>query len=305
LKKMNIKALFRPEYAIFVPLFILGLVLQIIGVIAIATYQESVLTTVGTINVKVDTGVFTSPIGWNIAYNFLVLAGILAIVILDKLAIYRNLIFGFSCIGFVYVSMGASRLLYERPDTTYAAGGANTVIAGDVFMMVSYFIFIIVHGAAPEAVQHTLNFSDYISKSQSNNYKSTSQTNMQNDHSTLNEQSSFVPVTSPNDSAVMGKESSVLEMREDFMVSNPASAAASQAVPVAAPAASLPVAPIEPFKARVLYNYTAADPKELSLVQGSVIEVLDDRKKWWMCKVVLEDGTVAVGTAPSNYLERL
>jgi hypothetical protein len=179
------------------------------------------------------------------------------------------------------------------------------VIAGDVFMMVSYFIFIIVHGAAPEAVQHTLNFSDYISKSQSNNYKSTSQTNMQNDHSTLNEQSSFVPVTSPNDSAVMGKESSVLEMREDFMVSNPASAAASQAVPVAAPAASLPVAPTEPFKARVLYNYTAADPKELSLVQGSVIEVLDDRKKWWMCKVVLEDGTVAVGTAPSNYLERL
>ena len=114
------------QYVIFGPLFALGLVLQIVGVIVIASYNtvyygvslnfdqtKSVwLSPVG----KFDLSnwwwtIYTVYLGWNIAYNTLFMVASLVIICTGILRLYRNVIFGFACMGFIYVSIGASQIL--------------------------------------------------------------------------------------------------------------------------------------------------------------------------------------------------
>ena len=65
----------------------------------------------------------------------------------------------------------------------------------------------------------------------------------------------------------------------------------------------LPLAtPQAPLLARALYTYKANpdDPNELSFDKGEMLEIIDNRGKWWQVK--RRDGS-GVAIAPSNYLQ--
>ena len=60
-----------------------------------------------------------------------------------------------------------------------------------------------------------------------------------------------------------------------------------------------------PYRARALYNYDAnkEDPNEMSFSKGDIIEIADNKGKWWQGRLKKTDGTVVTGIAPSNYLQ--
>jgi SHO1 osmosensor len=60
-------------------------------------------------------------------------------------------------------------------------------------------------------------------------------------------------------------------------------------------------------KARCLYSYEASpdDPNEISFAKGQVLEIMNDKGKWWQVRKTLDNGQSVIGIIPSNYVERV
>ncbi|KAI8614199.1 hypothetical protein BC830DRAFT_1128577 [Chytriomyces sp. MP71] len=65
--------------------------------------------------------------------------------------------------------------------------------------------------------------------------------------------------------------------------------------------------PVVMIKARALYSYSAnvADPKEISFAKGEILDITDNKGKWWYARYINAEGKVIEGIVPSNYLQKL
>ena len=70
-----------------------------------------------------------------------------------------------------------------------------------------------------------------------------------------------------------------------------------------APDAAAPVL----CRAKALFSYQAnpEDPTEISFTKGDVLDVLENKGKWWHTRKTNPDGSIESGIAPSNYLQVL
>jgi hypothetical protein len=141
-----------------------------------------------TLTIDYNTRVITAPFGWNIAFHF-VFVGHLCFLISQKrlqghrmavLALGKSELILFpsfkklktlwlmdktGAIGFVLASLAAGQTLY-RADYSFATGGFNTVAAGNIFMLISYFAFIFILGADPS--ENLVDYTDLYGVGASN-----------------------------------------------------------------------------------------------------------------------------------------
>ncbi|KAJ3231285.1 Transmembrane osmosensor [Chytriomyces hyalinus] len=264
----------------------------------------------------------TGVIAFHLFYLLVVILGVLAAIGFGQAKDHRVAIVAFIAIGFTFLvsttdaAVGASKAVSSVAKFTKDAPSAaayNCIAAGGVFMCFVFLYWIVTFGSGE-----------------------TSPVSVMSESTGSNNAGGFslpLPVISfkkrdvPVEKGLEGSapetnfatyESGVAAGSPQYASYNtPAgefasvpSSAAPPSLSAASPPPPVPVAnpsPVIVSKARALYAYTAnaADPKEISFPKGVILDITDNKGKWWYARYVNDEGKMVEGIVPSNYLEKL
>ncbi|KAJ3113348.1 Transmembrane osmosensor [Phlyctochytrium bullatum] len=278
--------------------------------------------------------IYDQVVWFFVCYHLALVFVLVGAVVYNAVRPHRILINGFLMAGFVWVVMS---LDVSAPGAK--ASGPALILAANIFLCFAYLPLIVIFSVDESSPIHGLcpvSFPDDGSAPAPAGFSfpalnfSKSQTAAQNSPA---QPIGMVPVPVPAPAPMPAPMTSSIPYpaapvpapvqmppAAQYEQAPPAAAAPSYPVPAAtiasapAPAAaqipsaaSLPPAATAPFvcKAKALYSYTAnpEDPKEISFSKGDVLEIIDNKGKWWHARRFNPDGTSIVGIAPSNYLQ--
>lgn len=274
---------------------------------------------------------FTGQLGtgwWNIALEFaLICSVIFSLSSGNDFRGYRMVFIGLLALSLSYISSDAtltnaiSFSFANSGNRAGAAASSNAYLAGLIMMAISFISWIFAIGSDDDTkvqsmIQATQFWNSKISHSReitesSNNNRSQdrisstfivrnkSQRTSQRDTTQSIHRIPSRPDTLPT---IGGQLSIDLATVAD---TDYGSKSARNTMVSTAPSSRIASEILNGYKRQVrgLYTYTASpdDPNEVSFMKGEVMEVMDDKGKWWQVKK--DDGSI--GIAPSNYLENV
>ncbi|KAI8843414.1 hypothetical protein BJ741DRAFT_704641 [Chytriomyces cf. hyalinus JEL632] len=261
----------------------------------------------------------TGVIAFHLFYLLVVILGVLAAIGFGQAKEHRVAIVAFIAIGFTFLvnttdaAVGASKAVSSVAKFTRDAPSAaayNCIAAGGVFMCFVFVYWIVTFGSG-----ETSPVSVMVESSGSNNvnfslpvisFKKREVPTDKGLEGSAPENSNFATY----ESGVAAGSTQYASYNTPGEFASVPSSTAPPSLSAASPPPPVPVAnpsPVVVSKARALYAYTAnaADPKEISFPKGVIMDVTDNKGKWWYARYVNDEGKTVEGIVPSNYLEKL
>ncbi|CAG8550024.1 15679_t:CDS:2 [Dentiscutata erythropus] len=199
-------------------------------------------------------------IGWFfIIYELFLIIGIFIAIATNALSYYRSSILTLLGVGIIF------HILIIDGNIRDSASTSQAFAAGALFIAIVSFVWVIAFGAEDGSlVGDTINSWSISNKP----------TNPRNVHPDVG----FPPGVQLNPGP---GQIPMNNMQQDQVVVSPNADYA--------------------YKAKALYDYQASpeDQTELSFTKGEVLDIVDNKGKWWQAKKA--DGSI--GIAPSNYLQ--
>ncbi|KAG0271749.1 Transmembrane osmosensor [Linnemannia exigua] len=219
----------------------------------------------------------------DIFYNLFLLLG-------ATLAVATNAVHNYRFVLLTFIA-GSLTLLFSCIDVTinihnvFNASRYSAAAAGFIFQSFALIFWVVYFGAEEES----------MAKQTINGFTMPRGTNTGNDNTTVGPTTTIVSPQPQHHQINMngngnGYQGSPLPAQQQLQPGQP-----NYSSVVVAPTADYA------YKARALYSYEAnpEDNNELSFTKGEILEIVDNKGKWWQARK--PDGTV--GIAPSNYLQ--
>ncbi|KAK9457875.1 hypothetical protein V1511DRAFT_8595 [Dipodascopsis uninucleata] len=261
---------------------------------------------------------------WGIAYEFMLICGVVYVMGSNSIEPYRVAVVGFAAAALIYTTNTTNNLIYTGRASDAAAA------AGHILLSIINILWIFYFGTTPDAAPHAF-IDSYALHRDARAYESqrkyTPQPGAMSSHGRHGEiNPSNVAYMQPqfyrteDGSAV--RADSIRPQQQMFTSAqlNGFETTSIQASSIAATASNTLMsgsvvheepngtmlepldAPTEyPLRARAIYSYDAnpEDANELSFVKGEILEVSDVSGRWWQARRANGE----VGICPSNYVQ--